>query len=139
MAGAGTHDIQDPPFHTGEAMAARFICQIIGHQAVLVSKRRARLVSFWEEPQFDSMRRNYSRYFADFLATVNRCIEGGRSRGTSKAFHYLWNLLDFDLTLNESLWQAHVKGALAYAQLLGGPRAALSLPGPTIFFRQLVL
>lgn len=139
MAGAGTHDIQDPPFHTGDAMAARFICQIIGHQAVLVSKRRARLVSFWEEPQFDSMRKNYSRYFADFLATVNRCIEGGKSRGTSKAFHYLWNLLDFDLTLNESLWQAHVKGALAYAQLLGGPRAALSLPGPTIFFRQLVL
>ncbi|OAA37971.1 C6 finger domain protein [Beauveria brongniartii RCEF 3172] len=138
VAEHGTHDIQDPPFHTGDTMAARFVCQIIGYQAVTVSRRRGRLVSFWEEPQFAAMRRNYSRYLVEFLGMVNRCIRGGGG-GTSRAFHYLWNLLSFDLTLNESLWQAHVKGALAYAQLVGGPRAALSLPGPTIFFRQLVL
>ncbi|KGQ05283.1 hypothetical protein BBAD15_g9442 [Beauveria bassiana D1-5] len=140
VAEHGTHDIQDPPFHTGDAMAARFVCQIIGYQAVTVSRRRGRLVSFWEEPQFAAMRQNYSRYLIEFLGMVNRCIRGnGSGGGTSRAFHYLWNLLSFDLTLNESLWQAHVKGALAYAQLVGGPRAALSLPGPTIFFRQLVL
>ncbi|KAM3447682.1 hypothetical protein MY3296_008486 [Beauveria thailandica] len=143
VAKYGTHDIQDPPFHTGDVMAARFVCQIIGYQAVTVSRRRGRLVSFWEEPQFAAMRRNYSRYLVEFLGIVNRCIRGsaggGGGGGTSRAFHYLWNLLSFDLTLNESLWQAHVKGALAYAQFVGGPRAALSLPGPTIFFRQLVL
>ncbi|KAM3441442.1 hypothetical protein MY4824_001566 [Beauveria thailandica] len=141
VAKYGTHDIQDPPFHTGDVMAARFVCQIIGHQAVTVSRRRGRLVSFWEEPQFAAMRRNYSRYLVEFLGIVNRCIRGsgGGGGGTYRAFHYLWNLLSFDLTLNESLWQAHVKGALAYAQFVGGPRAALSLPGPTIFFRQLVL
>ncbi len=120
-------------------MSARFICQIIDHQAVTVSRGRGKLVSFWEEPRFASMRYNYSHYFVEFLAIVNRCIEGGKSKGTWRAFQYLWNLLSFDLTLNEPLWQAHVRGALAYGQLLGGPKAALSLPGPTIFFSQLVL
>ncbi|EGX88332.1 C6 finger domain protein [Cordyceps militaris CM01] len=138
VAQHGGHDIQDPPFHTGDAMSARFVCQIIGHRALTVSRRRGRLVSFWDDAQFASMRKTYSRYLMEFLAIVNGCLRD-RAGGTWKAFHYLWSLLSFDLTLNESLWAAHVNGALAYAQLLGGPMAALRLPGPTIFFRQMVL
>ncbi|XWW95930.1 hypothetical protein V2A60_003899 [Cordyceps javanica] len=140
VAQEGTHDIPDPPFHTGDVISARFICQIIGHQALTLSRRRGSAISFWEERQFASMRRNYSRYFIEFLNIVNSCLRSGISGGgTAKAFHHLWILLSFDLSLKEKLWPVHVSGALAYAQLLGGPKAALSLPGPPIFFRQMVL
>lgn len=120
-------------------MSARFICHVIGYQVKFVLKKLGKLVPFWEEPQFASMRKNYSRYFTEFLALTNRYIESGKSKGTSKVFEHLWVLYDFDLDLNERLWQAHIKGALAYAQLIGGPRVALSLPGRTLFFRQQVL
>lgn len=131
--------IQDPPFRSGDLVPARFICQIIAHQISAASRSRGRLLHPGDEPAFSGLWSSYYRYLLAHLRIANQCIRGEKYRGKTRAFHCLYSLLRIDLEMRESSWQAHIKGGLAYAQHLGGPKVALSMAEPSLFFRQIVV
>lgn len=131
--------VRDPPFLMPAAMIPnRFVCQVLIHKLGNVFKQRGQVVRRGQDPACEVLWANYAKHLAEHIGFTNHSLRGGKFRGKNRSFHCLNSLMFFDLATNDNLWQKHINGALAYAQSLGGVRAALASGEPTIFFRCII-
>ncbi len=113
--------VRDPNFDP--SYATFYICACLHVQLAAMSKSRGRLLKFGEDSGLATYWENYARYLAEVVGIVNRCIQADAGKGDLKAFSYMYTLISSSMLLDSTLWIAHVNGAFAFAQHLGGIEA----------------
>lgn len=91
------------------------------------SKARNRLLSPGEDPAFNGVWLKFHHYMAECLLIINQCIRGewkGKNPNTAMLLGIIY-LLFMDLYQKASVWQAHIKGYLAFVEHQGGAEDSL--------------
>lgn len=127
-------NISDPPFSKGTMNHVDFICKAIANRVSCINKSRGRRVHPTSDPAVNGLWVQCRRYMAELLKMVNKAISKNDKDSINPAFANLYTLMYLDLQLSGLLWKAHLQGAFAYAEYVGGLKVIIQSPRSCIFF-----
>ncbi|KAJ3493244.1 hypothetical protein NLG97_g4858 [Lecanicillium saksenae] len=114
--------IVDPVFKRVDAPF--YVSGVVLMQLGFVSKRLGRRLRYGEDQAtLGALWRNHAKYLAEVLAITNRSIREGTPDGAVGAIRSIDHLVGISMALESLLWKAHVDGALAYVESIGGAEA----------------
>ncbi|ATY65537.1 C6 finger domain [Cordyceps militaris] len=116
-----------PRFDTWSHMPVFLICSMVTQQLQWASAARGRVLRPGEDPAFAGTWAKYFGYYRKLLGVTNACIENG-GPGKYRALFCIFGLFCMDIKADEPLWQAHLNGAFAYVDKMGGLEALLQFP-----------
>ncbi|KAJ6780919.1 hypothetical protein PWT90_03995 [Aphanocladium album] len=106
------------------ATAPFFTAQVIGTQLGFMSKTWGRTLRYEEDrATLATLWASHNRYQAMILALANQSIRENTIPAKLKAMRCIFHLTSTDLAVESAMWKAHVDGAFAYVEAIGGPKA----------------
>lgn len=119
---------------------SNFVGRMLAGYIKIRSVQLGRLLAPYRDPAFETFWQNYSKNILELVEMIRFFMRGGMMRGISYIYSCFYTLWRLSLSLHWSLWQSHIRGAVAYIDSIGGPMAMIEAGrhGPPLAFTRLL-